>query len=269
MTSAMALASRRFSARVGGLALLAIGATLIAVGLMQTTTSNVEQATCPNGSVLLAKFNYQGGTYVFEKPAGSGGIVVITNGTATGGDATSSVAISAVMVKGGTHAVITTYAPPQTSVHFSNAGLPPVGSNQQNLPDVSNVQFCRLTTPPSTTTTTTQPVTTPTEPVTTPTEPVTTPTDPATTPVTTPPATTEPATTQPATTQPASSTTSTSVEQEPAVVTSTTVVTIGSDATLPHTGSPSVALVAIGVVLIGSGLTLLVVGRARTRRANG
>jgi LPXTG-motif cell wall-anchored protein len=36
---------------------------------------------------------------------------------------------------------------------------------------------------------------------------------------------------------------------------------------LPHTGSPSVPLIVLGMVLMAIGLTLTVVARARVRRA--
>ncbi|HSB86440.1 MAG TPA: hypothetical protein VLD86_09030, partial [Ilumatobacteraceae bacterium] len=68
------------------MALLAVGAVLVVLGILQTTTSRLTQVNCPSGSVLIAKFEYKGGVYVFEKPAGNETTVTITNGTATGGD---------------------------------------------------------------------------------------------------------------------------------------------------------------------------------------
>ncbi|HEY7628748.1 MAG TPA: LPXTG cell wall anchor domain-containing protein [Ilumatobacteraceae bacterium] len=275
MTAPFAVPAPRRSVRISAMALLAVGAVLVVLGILQTTTSHVTGTGCPSGTTLLAKFEYEHHRYNFVGPSGNQGIVSISHADEDGGDAHSSVPIKAVVVKGGTHSKIVWYTPAQTNLHFSNSGLS-VGHG--NTPDISNVQFCKVVPPPVTTPTeppvTEPPVTEP--PVTEP--PVTEPpvTQPPVTepPVTQPPVTqppvTQPATTPPQNTQPSdsSSSTSTSVEQEPVIVTSTSIVTQGSTQSLPHTGAPSAALIALGLTLVASGGTLLVISRARTRRAD-
>lgn len=263
---------RRFHPWFGGLTLIGLGATLVVTGLLQTTSSHVT-SPCPDNTELIAKFNFTGGRYVFEKPAEYAGVVTITNGTATGGDAHSSIPIVATIVKGGPDSVLVTYSPAQTNLHFSNAGLPLVGNG--NLPDISNVQFCGNTKPPTTTTTTTTTIK-PTTTTTTTTLP-TSPTSPTSTSTTTtssiaqsaPTTALDTTTSSTSTTQPPAATTS-SVAQEAPVVTSTSLLLGGSNevTALPHTGAPSVPLIALGIVLMAIGLTLTVVARARVRRAN-
>ncbi len=133
-----------------GLAAMIVGALLLAVGMLATTTSS-PQPSCPAGTVLVSKFNFQGGSYVFEKPSGNQGVVTITNGTATGGSWSSTTPVSVVIVKGGPGSKNTAYEPAQNTGTFTNADLPPVGSG--NIPDISNIQFCGPKTPPTTTTT--------------------------------------------------------------------------------------------------------------------
>ncbi len=273
MTSSTEVSRRRFAPWLGGLALLAGGASLVGVGLLQTTSSHFG-ASCPKGTELIAKFKYDHGHYVFDQPAGNSGVVTITSGSSKGGDASSSRSIAATVVQSSDHSVVTSYSPPQKKVHFSSAGLP---QSHGKTAEITVVQFCGVVPPTPTTTTqataTTEPATTPTEPATTPTEPATTPTQPATIPV---PATEASAptsrpndTTASTTPQSASSSTTTSVAQEAPAVTSTSILTSGSDeSSLPHTGSPSVLLIALGVALMAIGMTLMIVGRARDRRAN-
>ena len=94
---------------------------------------------CPDGTVLLAKYNFGGGAYAAE----SGGTVVsISNGTATSGDFTvtdPTKEVTAVVVKGSTDAKIDTYNPGVTSGSFDNSGLQ---NNGGNTPAISNVKFC-------------------------------------------------------------------------------------------------------------------------------
>jgi hypothetical protein len=149
----------------GGVVLMVVGAALALAGLLQTTSSTPNpNADCPDGSVLVAKFNYSGHSYSFDKPSGNGSVVSITNGSATGGTWSSTTPISAYIVKGGPNSLITSLSPAQTSGSFSNAGLPKVGAKEQNLPDISNVQFCgpdpAATTTTMATTTTAAPTTT-------------------------------------------------------------------------------------------------------------
>lgn len=208
-TAAHPVKGTRFS-RIGIAAML-LGAILVVAGIVQTTTSDLGgNQSCPSGTVLIAKFNYDHG-YDFEKPAGNEHVVTLSDTSASGGTWHSTLAVSAVIVKGGPDAVLTTIAPPQYDGEFSNAGLPKVGEDEKNLPDISNVQFCgpaneptTTTTGPSTSTSTTVPATTSTS-----TPPVTT----------TYPGETTTTTTAATTTTSTSTTTSTTTRPNPTVTT--------------------------------------------------
>jgi hypothetical protein len=233
-----------------GLALALLGAALLVVGLVQTTSSSQAQG-CPAGTTLVAKFNFQGGSYVFEK--GNQGVVSVS-GDATGGSFQSSVPISAIIIKGGNDSVLITFSPAQTSGSFSNSGLPPVGQDNPNTPDISNIQFCTPTTPPPTTTsiapsTTSTSVAPTTSTSTTTTEVGNLPPTPTTTTSTVPvigPPSTPPG----------------------GVVTSVAVLPPPDSPTLPVTGTTSTPLIVLGLLALGAGVTLIVIGRARERRLN-
>ena len=280
LSSRLRRATSGFRPWYAGVAVVAVGALVLGVGLLRTTLST-QAIGCAPGSELIAKFEFQGGTYVFA--AGTPGVVTITSGTASGGTFSSSSAVSSVIVKGGNDWVIATFSPPQSSGTFSNAALPEVG--QGNIPDVSNVQFCGLvgsaTTTEAPTTTTTEPPTTTSEaPTTTTTSTSTTTTVPATTttaaalttttlaPTTTtlgPTTTTAPTVTTggaSATTSPTTTTTTTRA----AGVTATSVVVGGVSTTLPRTGAPSIPMVIVGLILIAAGLALTLISRYRYRQ---
>ncbi len=173
----------RFS-RVGVVMML-LGAVLITAGLIQTTTSheNGGNQNCPSGTVLIAQFDAHEHSYQFDGPSGNEHVVTLSNTSSSGGSWQSTMPVSAVIVKGGPDAVLVSYAPPQQSGTFSNAGLPKVG-HDENTPDISNVKFCgpseqptsssssssTTTTSPGTSTSTTEHVTTTTEHGTTTTE---------------------------------------------------------------------------------------------------
>ena len=226
--------ARRFKLWHAGVILALLGALTIVVGVLQTTKSAI--TGCPSGSVLVAKFDYQGGSYKLTQ--GTPGTVTIgSSANADGGPWTSTRPISAVVVKGGPNSVITSYSPPATSGSFSNAGLPLVGSG--NVPDVSNVQFCASTTPPpSTTTTTIAPTTTST--TTTTVAPTTT----STTTTTVAPTTTTTTTVAPTTTTTttvAPTTTTTTVAPTTTSTTTTVAATTTSTTTttvVPTTSTP-------------------------------
>jgi LPXTG-motif cell wall-anchored protein len=192
-----------------GSALILMGGAVLSGGLTQRAAAAGNE-DCPAGTELVAKFEYRG-SYVFEGPASTAGIVEIAAATATGGSWDSSVPIAAVIVKGGTGATIAGYSPAVESGTFSNAGLPLVGSG--NLPEISNIEFCGPTEQEPYPTTTTTPGTTTTTPGTTTTTPGTTTTTPGTTTTTPGTTTTSPypttSTTYPttSTTQPATTTT--------------------------------------------------------------
>jgi hypothetical protein len=186
-----------------GTALALVGALLLGVGLVRTTTASV-QPECPTGTVLLAKFVVSGNKYDFEEPKGNESVVTIA-GTTTSATWTSTQPIAVVLVKGGPGSASTTYSPPQSSGAFSNADLPPVGSD--GPPEISNVQFCRsdgsvtsTSVPPTTLPPTTEAPTTTAPTTTAPTTTVPTTTVPTTTAPTTAPTTTEGPTTVPPTT---------------------------------------------------------------------
>jgi len=84
--------------RVGPLTML-LGAVLIAAGLVQTTASHFTGASCPGGTVLIAKFDYTFGGYHFESPFGNEHVVTISNANASGGSWHSTLAVSAVIVR--------------------------------------------------------------------------------------------------------------------------------------------------------------------------
>ncbi len=287
--------SRLVRSRQGALGLIVLGVVVIAAGLLQTTTAHLNggNVPCPSGTTLVAKFNFQGKKYVYEKPVGNEHVVTITNGSATGGIWDSQIAIADVIVKGGPNAVVISIHPPALHGVFSNAGLPLVGRGKH--PDISNIQFCApvgsttttssSTVPPSTTTQATTTTTTLTVPTST-----TTITTPGSTvaPTTEPPTTYATSTTAPSsdTTPPTEATTVPSAgstvegvtstlpgDTTPTTVyesgvTSTSVVPLpsdtgaGSDA-LPKTGTPSLPLIAFGTLLLAGGAALMIVGRRR------
>lgn len=92
---------------------------------------------CPAGTELIAKFNWNGSSYAFEKPAGNEGIVTIS-GDATSGSWASTTPISTVIIKGGTGTY--TYSASATSGSFSKVDLPL--NNGEQSPAISNIQFC-------------------------------------------------------------------------------------------------------------------------------
>ena len=287
-----------------GIATMLVGAALLGVGMLQTTTAT-PQTYCPQGTELVAKFEYDRGRYDFEGPSSNRNVVKITNGDEDGGDWTSTRLIAAVVVKGGPGSKIMWFDPPQTSGSFDNEGLR-TGGRGNNRPDVSHVLFCgpkgggtttttstttTSTTTSTTTTTTTQPTTTTTESTTTTTQPggtttttesttttqpTTTTTEPGGTTTTESTTTTEPegsTTTQPddgttTTTEPDGSTTTTTEpdgEVQGRVVVNTTI--IPDDATRVLSASEARSLPRTGapsIPLVVIGIVLLGAGGTLT-----
>jgi len=99
-------------------------------------------AACPEGSYLVAKFNWSGQSYSFEKPAGNENYMTIT-GDAIAGQWQASEPISYIIVKGATGTY--TEATEGTYGSFSQAGLPLNNGGQR--PAISNIQFCQSETP--------------------------------------------------------------------------------------------------------------------------
>src|SRR5688572_29972325 len=98
---------------------MAVGAGLLGAGLLQTTsaTSNDD---CPSGKVLIAKFNFQGNDYVFEKPSGNQNVVTVTNDSEDGGNWTSQLPVTHIFVKAGFLEKTVSYTPAATSGTFNN-----------------------------------------------------------------------------------------------------------------------------------------------------
>jgi len=199
-----------------GIATMLVGAALLGVGMLQTTTATY-QTGCPQGTELVAKFEYDDGKYEYEGSHANRNVVKITNGKKSGGNWTSTRSIAAIVVKGGPGSKIMTLNPPQKSGSFNNNGLT-TGGKGKNTPDISHVLFCEPkgggTTTTSTTSTTTTTTTTST------TTSTTTTTTTSTVPEETTTTTTEPEETTTTTTS--TSTTTSSVPEEETTTTSTT-----------------------------------------------
>ena len=94
---------------------------------------------CPAGTDLIAKFEWEDGGYVFEKPSGNEDVVTI-DGDEVEADWWSTMAVGYVILKGGTGTHTYEYMPAAYDGSFSKTDLPTVGVG--NYPDISNVQFC-------------------------------------------------------------------------------------------------------------------------------
>ena len=118
-TTKLSLRAARSSAIGTGAMLL--GAVLVIAGLVSTTSSNAGNQSCPaSGSVLIAKFNFNHQSYHFEDPPANHNVVTLTNASAAGATWSSTLAVSGVIVKGGSSSVYTTFTPPQFAGTFSN-----------------------------------------------------------------------------------------------------------------------------------------------------
>jgi hypothetical protein len=288
-----------------GIAMLVLGSVALAVGLLQTTSSTASDpgASCPPGTSLVARFQYNDGQYQWIAPDGSEGLVTITGGTSTDGSWDSQVPVAAVVVQGATGSVVTTYSPAQLSGTFSSAALPPFDDDQATPSFIVKVSFCAPDEQP--TTTTAEPTTTTVfEDTTTTTiveettttvveETTTTVVEETTTTVELPtstrvedrtsstPAPTTTTTADPTTTTTAAPTTTTAApttttggvtttvpgsQEQLGASSSTSVVTAApssASGTLAFTGGPSPVLVSLGVGLIGAGGALTLVTRRR------
>lgn len=133
------------------MSILLLMALLLSVASTAVFAQGNPNEDCPAGSVLVAKFNWEGGAYVFEKPAGNESIVVLSPGANVNGadwDTTvSGQIIGYVIVKGGTDTDTIDYTPAGAMVgSFSNANLL---NNGGQIPGISNVQFCSIGSSPS------------------------------------------------------------------------------------------------------------------------
>ena len=119
MSSAMS--SSRFARylRVGPI-IMALGAVCVIGGIVGTTAStNGGNQSCPSGTVLIAKFEYEH-NYDFVSPSGNEHVVTLSHTSADGATWHSTQPISYVIVKGGPNSVLYTIAPAKTDGTFSN-----------------------------------------------------------------------------------------------------------------------------------------------------
>ncbi len=228
MSDAAATPLSRISPFRAGLATLLVGAVLLGVGILRTTAAT-PQPSCPPGTVLVAKFEYEGRRYKFEKPKGNANVVTLANANADGGSWSSTRPISHILVKGGPGHKVIDYDPPTTQGSFDNKGLKNPGGKR---PDISNIQFCGPKHPPATTTTsTTSSTTASTTTTSTTTSTSTTTTEPTTTTTESTTTTSEPEDT---TTTTSTTTTSTTSTTEPEEETTTTTSTSTTSTTEPE-----------------------------------
>ena len=127
--------SRATTGLRAGVAAMLIGAVLVGVGVVATTSAS-DEPTCPDGSTTIAHLDLVDGVYLSST---DGSPVTITDGTATGGTWTSTELVSAVVVKGGPGSSTTTIDPAQLAGVFDNSQLAPVDSV---VPQITSVQFC-------------------------------------------------------------------------------------------------------------------------------
>lgn len=215
MSDAAATPLSRISPFRAGLATLLVGAVLLGVGILRTTAAT-PQPSCPPGTVLVAKFEYEGRRYKFEKPKGNANVVTLANANADGGSWSSTRPISHILVKGGPGHKVIDYDPPTTQGSFDNKGLKNPGGKR---PDISNIQFCGPKHPPATTTTST---TTSSTTASTTTTSTTTSTSTSTSTTTTEPTTTTESTTTTSEPEDTTTTTSTTTTSTTSTTTSTT-----------------------------------------------
>ncbi|MBC7708161.1 hypothetical protein H7Y63_02990 [Polaromonas sp.] len=109
---------------------------------------NSGSLACPAGSVLLAKFNFQGNSYVAE--SGPTNVSISPTSTAVSGSFTvtnSNAIVSSLIVKAGNSSKIFAFSPSVQQGTFDNSDH--VFANNIEQAGISNVQFCgTITTPP-------------------------------------------------------------------------------------------------------------------------
>jgi hypothetical protein len=127
--------SRATTGLRAGVAAMLIGAVLVGVGVVATTSAS-DEPTCPDGSATIAHLDLVDGIYLSST---DGSPVTIIDGTATGGTWTSTELVSAVVVKGGPGSSTTTIDPAQLAGVFDNSQLAPV---DDVVPQITSVQFC-------------------------------------------------------------------------------------------------------------------------------
>ena len=137
--SAVRIHRTRWLALVAALvaAVIALGFTLAQASSADAAKPAVTgnpNASCPEGTVVIAKYEWTGGGYAAE----FGGDIVSVSGDASSASFTSTEPISAVVVKGGTDTKTVTFDG-ALSGSVTNSGLV---NNGGQTPDISNLQFC-------------------------------------------------------------------------------------------------------------------------------
>ncbi len=127
--------SRAATGLRAGITAMLVGAVLVGVGVV-TTTSASDQPACPDNTSTIARYDVLDGVYLPDTP---GAPVVVDDGRPNGGTWTSSELISAVVVKGGPGSATTTVDPAQLAGAFDNSQLTPV---DEVVPAILSVQFC-------------------------------------------------------------------------------------------------------------------------------
>lgn len=124
--------------------LLGIGVVVGTVQAQQVQNNgngnNGNSLSCPNGTVLIAKFQNEGGNLLFEKPDGNESVVTIESidtdneGEIVGGTWSSKTRIGAVIVKGGPGSSVNGFNTLVGEGEFSNDELDGKG--------ISHIKYC-------------------------------------------------------------------------------------------------------------------------------
>ena len=128
--------SRATTGLRAGISAMLIGAVLVGVGVVATTSAS-DQPSCPDRTAAIARYDVVDGVYL---TSGTGDpAVAINDGTVTGGTWTSTSLVAAVVVKGGPGSATTTVDPAQLAGTFDNSQLTPIDGA---VPEILSVQFC-------------------------------------------------------------------------------------------------------------------------------
>jgi hypothetical protein len=249
-------------ARQVGAAFVALGTITAVIGLvgalgMGIASSASVEPVLVLGNPSCADLGYAGSLKVDPPSAGqhSGGglTVTVTIDGASFDWSSSTIAVSAVVAKGGPDANVYTYVPPALS---DTDLVTPTNPNNGQPYGLSHIEFCFVPGGPTTTTV---------APTTTTVAPTTTTVAPTTTSSTLAPTTTVPVTVttlgSTTTTEPVTSST-TETTASPTVTTLQTPTTTAAGGELPITGGAAQALLLAGFALVGLGARLMASGRA-------
>jgi hypothetical protein len=299
-------AARKLARQVGAL-FVALGTITAVIGLVGALGAGVASSASVEplfvaGNPTCADLGY-GGSLKVDPPSsgqhsGGGLTVTVTIDGASFDWSSSTIAVDAVIVKGGPNANVYVYSPAATSDTDLHA---PINAANGQPYGLSHIEFCftpggPTTTTTSSTTTTTAPTTTTSSTTTSSTTTSSTTTSSTTTSTTEAPTTTTSTTEAPTTTTSTTEapTTTTSTTEAPTTTsTGVTVTTLGGTTTtapgattsstggptvstlqtptttaadegqLPFTGNDAQALLIVGCALVGLGARLLVTGRTQ------